>query len=100
MSVSSGFVKDDIAHDADDCREQFNQGRVSVWLEVLAREATQCEAIDFGDNSSEWADDGECDDMRFEGRGSADSVVPDDTGKDANDCRALCEQSMIFLRDY
>ena len=38
--------------------------------------------------------------MRFEGRGSADSVVPDDTGKDANDCRALCEQSMIFLRDY
>ena len=100
MSNSSGFLSDDIGHDADDCKEQFDLGRVEVWLESKARAATQCSAIKFGDNSSEWSDDGECDDMRFEGRGSADSVVPDDTGKDANDCRALCEQSMIFLRDY
>lgn len=100
MSNSSGFLSDDIGHDADDCKEQYDLGRVTVWLESQARAATQCSAITFGDDSSEWSNDGECDDIRFEGRGSADSVVPDDTAKDATDCRMLCEQSMIFLRDY
>ena len=100
MSNSSGFLAEDIGHDADDCKEQYDLGRITVWLESQAQAATQCSAIDFGDDSSDWSNDGECDDMRFEGRGSANSVVPDDTGKDANDCRALCELSVIFLRDY
>jgi hypothetical protein len=53
---------------------------------------------DFGDNSSEWADDGECDDPRFEGSGSAATLLDEDLGHDAADCRALFEQGRVALR--
>ena len=38
---------------------------------TTATTATPNADIDFGDDSSEWANDGECDDPRFEGTGSA-----------------------------
>lgn len=44
-------------------------------------------AIDFGDNSSEFANDGECDDPRFIGGLGDDELVTDNIGKDAKDCR-------------
>ena len=46
---------------------------------------------DFGDNSSRWANDGECDDPRFEGEGSAATLLDGDRGHDATDCRSLFE---------
>ena len=54
--------------------------------------------VDFGNNSSTWANDGECDDPRFEGRGMATTLLDEDTRRDANDCRALYRQGMIRLR--
>lgn len=54
-------------------------------------------AIDFGDNSSIFANDGECDDPRFEGDGMAVVSFDDDRGKDANDCRAAYEAGNITL---
>jgi hypothetical protein len=54
----------------------------------------QCDAIDFGDNSSKWADDQVCDDPRFIGLGR-DSKRELKT--DANDCRALCYDHGIGL---
>lgn len=54
-------------------------------------------AIDFGDNSSVWANDGECDDPRFEGSGMAGATLDEDRNKDANDCRAAYEAGTVTL---
>lgn len=53
---------------------------------------------DFGDNTSEWANDGECDDPRFEGPGVADVLLDEDRGHDAADCRKLFDAGRITLR--
>ncbi len=53
---------------------------------------------DFGDDLSRWANDGECDDPRFEGAGSADTLLEVDRGHDANDCRKLFTAGRIALR--
>ena len=55
-------------------------------------------SIDFGDNSSEWSYDGECDDPRFAGRGMAEVLLDEDLGRDAADCRALYQAGSIYLR--
>lgn len=55
--------------------------------------------VDFGNNSSQWANDGECDDPRFEGNGMATVLVEADRGRDAADCEALFEAGRIQLRD-
>ena len=54
---------------------------------------------DFGDNTSRWANDGECDDPRFEGAGAADTLLVEDRGHDAADCRKLFGAGRIALRD-
>ncbi len=91
---------DDITHDANDCRALYNAGKLQVWREEKARAVTQCTQIDFGNDSSEYANDGECDDPRFEGRGSASDILRGDIKKDANDCRQQCNAGMIFIRNY
>lgn len=53
--------------------------------------------IDFGDNSSVFADDGECDDPRFEGEGMAFASFDEYLGRDANDCRTAFEAGTIRL---
>ena len=53
--------------------------------------------VDFGDDTSNWARDGECDDPRFEGPGSALLKLPVDTLRDATDCSMLYEQGEIWL---
>jgi len=53
---------------------------------------------DFGDNTSRWANDDECDDPRFEGEGAADTLLEADNGHDANDCRKLFAAGKITLR--
>ncbi|WP_029041293.1 hypothetical protein [Cucumibacter marinus] len=55
-------------------------------------------AIDFGDNESIWAHDGECDDPRFTGPGAASSGAIDaDRGHDADDCRKAFEDGRVTL---
>src|SRR5690606_40447998 len=55
--------------------------------------------IDFGDDSSEWANDGECDDPRFTGAGAAAELVDEDRLKDATDCRAAYEAGTVTLSE-
>lgn len=44
--------------------------------------------LDFGDDDGIWANDGECDDPRFEGPGmTTTGLLEEDTGHDASDCR-------------
>lgn len=54
-------------------------------------------AGDFGDDSSEWANDGVCDDTRFVGdRGAGAWTSNDDhVGRDATDCRNLLNAGRI-----
>jgi len=54
--------------------------------------------IEWGDNNSDWANDGECDDPRFAGPGTALNSTASDRYHDANDCRTLYEQGDIYLR--
>ncbi|MCU0912168.1 MAG: hypothetical protein MUE98_12740 [Rhodobacteraceae bacterium] len=89
-----------VGRDATDCRALLEAGRVALWDIDAARAATQCEAVKWGDDSSEYAGDGTCDDPRFEGVGAADLLLPDDSGRDATDCRRMCEYGQIYLRDY
>jgi hypothetical protein len=51
----------------------------------------------FGDDSSMWANDGECDDPRFVGQGMASVLLDEDRMHDATDCRALFESGRIAL---
>jgi hypothetical protein len=53
---------------------------------------------DFGDNTSQWANDGECDDPRFEGEGMAATLLEADAYHDATDCRTLVDRNRIALR--
>lgn len=54
-------------------------------------------AVDFGDDTSRWANDGQCDDPRFEGSGAAPVRLPADEGHDATDCRTAFEAGTITL---
>ena len=80
------LVDDDILKDATDCRTAFESGTVTLF-EGGSTPSTTTAAIDFGDDSSEWANDGECDDPRFTGTGSAVETLEADNRKDATDCR-------------
>ncbi|MEE9453789.1 MAG: hypothetical protein V3V13_05325 [Paracoccaceae bacterium] len=88
-----------VGRDAEDCREAHENGRITLWDPVVAAAQTSCDAIDFGTNASEYANDGTCDDMRFEGRGAAASLTTGDEQRDANDCQKLCGYGMIFVRE-
>lgn len=89
--------------DASDCREAYLDGRISirdVYLPAYAAGAPyDASGIEFGDDSSQWAHDGECDDPRFEGPGVAATVLDEDIEADAADCRAAFEQGTAVLRD-
>ena len=78
----------DIGHDASDCRAGVQAGTLTFVGEQTA--------IDFGDDTSEWANDGECDDPRFSGPGMADEAVDADIGKDATDCRTLFMEGLTY----
>lgn len=80
------LVDADILKDATDCKAAYDAGTVSF----TGGTATTA-AIDYGDDSSEWSKDGECDDPRFSGTGVAGELLDADLGHDATDCRAAVE---------
>ncbi|MBY5929595.1 hypothetical protein KUV86_10775 [Halomonas sp. DP8Y7-3] len=54
--------------------------------------------IEWGDDGSQWSNDGECDDPRFLGPGAAAGNIDADRFHDASDCRSLYEQGQLYLR--
>ena len=50
---------------------------------------------EFGDNSSHWANDGECDDPRFAGSGVASDLQDYNIGRDADDCRSAISAGTV-----
>jgi hypothetical protein len=55
--------------------------------------------IQWGNDTSKYAKDGECDDKRFTGPGMTSTPLLDsDISHDATDCRAAYEQNRLELR--
>jgi len=99
--ASMGFSSHE-KHDASDCRSLFESGEVRLSGEKSSpgpANTTPAGDIDFGDDTSSWANDGECDDPRFEGPGAAAVLLDGDLGHDATDCRALYESGEVSLSD-
>ncbi len=103
----------DRGKDATDCRTAFEAGTIALAegedgtlddtpapaADAPATPAATTNEIDFGDDTSEWANDGECDDPRFAGTGMADELEDVDIGRDATDCRTAFEAGVITLAD-
>ena len=87
--MASYLSESDRLSDATDCQTLFNQGQVSL---------KAVDGINFGNDSSNWASDGECDDPRFEGPGMASYLIESDRLSDASDCRLLFDQGDVVLR--
>jgi hypothetical protein len=90
--------------DATDCRTLYEQGRIHMVESGPSspapsrNNATQGSAgINWGDDSSQWSNDGECDDPRFEGPGAHPTNLEADRFRDATDCRTLYEQGRIHM---
>ncbi len=100
--VSSVLISADLMKDASDCRAAFDRGELSfreVYRDDYVRRAPySTEGIDFGGNGSQWANDGECDDPRFEGPGTGITVDPDGRLADADDCRKAFIAGRAALR--
>ena len=103
--LASATLDEDLLHDAADCQAAFVAGTVVLKADAEANPdidfnvytSTVDPSIDFGENSSEYKNDGECDDPRFEGIG-VDEVLNDaDRMKDAKDCSELFDAGEIML---
>ena len=95
--MSGVLLEEDLGRDANDCRALFESGQISLIAAPEKGSIIAAPGVDFGTNASEWADDGECDDPRFRGPGSADELVEADRMRDANDCSSLFAQGQITL---
>ena len=110
--VGEGMAADpqdaDILADASDCAAAFEAGTIS--LDPAMADATPPAdrqttpdvmpadgEIDFGTDSSPWANDGECDDPRFMGAGMAAAPQDSDMFADATDCRTLYDAGSIDI---
>ena len=86
------LLQDDVLRDATDCSTAFLEGRLSL-VGVDAKGN-----IDFGNDNGDWANDGECDDMRFAGPAMTTTpLLSDDIMRDASDCRAGYEAGLLTL---
>ncbi|WP_119395244.1 hypothetical protein [Salinibius halmophilus] len=97
----ASFLSDnDLKKDAFDCRELMEAGRISLKATrgKGATNQTPASGVDFGNDSSLWANDGVCDDPRFVGEGMAGSLDDSNARRDATDCRQAYEAQTIRLR--
>ena len=97
----SGQPQDsDLFADATDCQTLFDAGSIQFTGDDVTNGVNPAgDAVDFGADSGEWTNDGECDDPRFEGEGMSAVLLDEDSFADATDCRALFESGMIRLVD-
>ncbi|MBJ7578878.1 hypothetical protein JHC09_13395 [Devosia sp. MC532] len=92
--TATDLLSEDLLADATDCQSAFDAGKIS--LLGVAEDGK----IDFGDDEGEFANDGECDDMRFSGSGMTETaLIQDDIMHDATDCRAAAKAGTIELRN-
>ena len=96
-SMSSFLSKMGVKRDATDCRDAYDRGVI-----MLTRVRNIGE-LQFGDDTSIWAYDGECDDPRFEEKLGSDAAPStnssSDRGGDATDCFRAYRDGKIQLMD-
>ena len=99
--VASYTDEGDRLHDATDCRRLYAEGSIQLLAEAAAVAVITVDTsgVYFGDDSSVWSEDDECDDPRFEGNGMAHSLNDSDLFRDASDCESLMGNGSIRLRD-
>lgn len=99
QGMATTLVDEDLRADATDCRILYERGLIRLRGTSFSGGSNSGGSgnVDFGNNASDWANDGECDDPRFEGRGVASVLLDEDRGRDANDCRDLYNAGMIQL---
>ncbi|MEL6662855.1 MAG: hypothetical protein AAFO57_01135 [Pseudomonadota bacterium] len=90
--------------DRSDCLSLWQSGALTYdadWRAETAPPPTarEIDAIDFGDDTSDWAMDGECDDPRFQGRGMAAEPIAADIKADASDCRYMFMTGLVTKRE-
>ncbi|MEL7454222.1 MAG: caspase family protein, partial [Pseudomonadota bacterium] len=89
-----------VRRDATDCEQLWNAGKIEVRTQErlgLANIDRVYDTIDFGIDASSWANDGQCDDPRFEG--SAMARAPSETGRDRSDCLVAYLAKSILLAE-
>ncbi len=90
--TSTPLLSSDILHDATDCKVAYEAGLLTL------REGTSTYTVNFGDDSSEWANDGECDDGRFTGPGlTSTPLLQEDVLADATDCSTAYNAGRLQL---
>ncbi|WP_192036240.1 hypothetical protein [Halomonas sp. YLGW01] len=94
--VHSLNLDEDRYHDAADCRRLYEQGQIT--RASGGEMVSSANDIQWGDNTSQWANDGECDDPRFAGPGVNGNNLAEDRYHDAADCQRLYEQGQIYLQ--
>lgn len=67
---------------------------------VLAPSITVAQSINFGDDKSDYANDGQCDDRRFRGAAIASGLDRDDIGRDATDCKTDYDAGKLTLWNF
>ena len=91
------LLDEDVGHDRTDCAKGFKAGQLT--LREAATESVIVDGIDFGTDGSQWANDNECDDPRFEGPGMTEtSLLQEDIRKDATDCLKAYQAGRIDLK--
>jgi len=94
--ANSILLPEDRMHDGSDCRALYENGEVQLVIPV----SPDSSGLDFGDDSSEWVLDDECDDARFVGVGMANSLTVENIGRDASDCRAMFAAGSVRVSRY
>ena len=89
--TTTPLLEEDVMADATDCRNAFQAGQLMI-------RGVSNGLVDFGDDSGEWSNDGECDDMRFEGAGMTTTpLLEDDIMRDATDCKTAYDNGRLQL---
>ena len=90
--TTTPLLQEDVMADATDCRAAFQAGRLQL-------RGVSGDTVDFGTDSSQWSNDRECDDMRFEGPGMTTTpLLEDDIMADASDCKLFYDAGQLWLR--
>ncbi len=91
----------DTLHDASDCKAAFEAGTITLasGSPSAADGSASSPVPDFGDDNGMFANDGECDDVRFAGpEMTSTGFLDSDIGHDASDCKAAFETGGIYVR--
>lgn len=99
IMAAGGGNQDHVGRDRSDCLAGYISGDLKLAPLVPIIRTLEENGISFGDDESVFANDGECDDPRFEGAGMAVTLVERDRLHDASDCLALYQSGDIRLVD-